>query len=94
MAAQLYAVDMEGQCYVLTAKDGRINSWTLLEKAYAEGLRICIATGGQCMLHTKYSSWHAPAYVDAIQPDARIGRSVADCVATIKNHQSLKTITI
>ena len=45
----------------------------------------CIITNGRCMISPPTDSWTAPAYIHSINPDARINRTVSDCVETIKN---------
>ena len=96
MKRTLYAVDMQGSCYILKNKDGRENTGRMITKALQEGMELCIITDGNCMLsaNSNFNSWHAPAYVHAINPDARIGRTVHDCVNTILRHESLKEIVL
>jgi len=84
MKHTMLAVDMVGNAYEITNRDGRIGFGTLMSRAYDRGLRLCIITDGQVMYHARYDSWTAPAWVHAIQPDARLNRSVRDTVAAIR----------
>jgi hypothetical protein len=92
MKHTLWAIDTRGQNYKITNNDGRISSATLLARAYNAGLKLCVVTDGTCMIHAKHDSWTAPAYIHAVQPDARIGRTVTDTVNTISTNPNLETI--
>jgi len=45
----------------------------------------CIVTDGIRMISNPINCWTLPAYIYVIQPDARIKRTVEDCVKTIKD---------
>jgi len=83
MTHTMLAVDIDGTAYAITNKDGRISFASLMRKAYDRGLRLCIITDTRIFYAPRYSSWTAPAWVHAIQPDARIDRTLSDAVTTI-----------
>lgn len=80
----MLAVDVEGNAYEITNKD-RIGFGTLMHRAYDQGMKLCIITDTRVMYSARHDSWTAPAWIHAIQPDARIERTVQDSIATIRS---------